>query len=84
MQRRGSRRDVESLLRSLGYGQPSSAVRMGATPDAPAQLSGMDLQAYIGQLEQKMRDAAANLEFEDAARIRDEIADLRRELREVG
>jgi excinuclease ABC subunit B len=45
-------------------------------PDAPAQLTGLDLQAYIGQLEQKMRDAAANLEFEEAARIRDEIRRL--------
>jgi excinuclease ABC subunit B len=45
-------------------------------PDAPPQLTGLDLQAYIGQLEQRMRDAAANLEFEDAARIRDEIRRL--------
>ena len=45
-------------------------------PDAPPQLTGLDLQAHIGQLEQKMRDAAANLEFEEAARIRDEIRRL--------
>jgi excinuclease ABC subunit B len=44
-------------------------------PDA-VQLTGLDLQAHIGQLEQKMRDAAANLEFEEAARIRDEIRHL--------
>ncbi|MFO1068476.1 MAG: excinuclease ABC subunit UvrB [Geminicoccaceae bacterium] len=44
-------------------------------PDA-VQLTGLDLQAHIGQLEQKMRDAAANLEFEEAARIRDEIRRL--------
>jgi excinuclease UvrABC helicase subunit UvrB len=31
-----------------------------------------------------MHQAAEDLRFEYAARIRDEIADLRRELREVG
>ncbi len=51
-------------------------VTVDVGPDAPPQLTGLDLQAYIGQLEQKMRDAAANLEFEEAARIRDEIRRL--------
>ena len=43
---------------------------------APSTLAGMDLQTYIGQLEGKMKDAAANLEFEEAARLRDEIRRL--------
>ena len=49
-------------------------VDLGA--DAPATLTGLDLQAYIGQLEKRMREAAANLEFEEAARLRDEIRRL--------
>jgi excinuclease ABC subunit B len=44
--------------------------------DAPASLAGMDLQTYIGRLEARMREAAANLEFEEAARLRDEIRRL--------
>jgi excinuclease ABC subunit B len=36
------------------------------------------------QLEEEMHQAAEDLRFEYAARIRDEIADLKRELREVG
>ncbi len=46
------------------------------------ELTGMDLQAYIGQLEVRMKDAAANLEFEEAARLRDEIRRL--EAAEIG
>jgi excinuclease ABC subunit B len=44
--------------------------------DAPASLVGMDLQAHIGELEAKMKAAAADLEFEEAARLRDEIKRL--------
>ncbi len=36
-------------------------------------LAGSDLDDYKKQLETKMREAAANLDFEDAARYRDEL-----------
>lgn len=45
-------------------------------PDAPKTLIGKDLAAYIAELERKMREAAAELEFEEAARLRDEIRRL--------
>jgi excinuclease ABC subunit B len=44
--------------------------------DGQASFAGMDLQSYIGELETRMKDAAANLEFEEAARLRDEIRRL--------
>ena len=41
--------------------------------DGPAHMIGHNLRAYIEDLEKKMRAAAADLEFETAGRLRDEI-----------
>jgi excinuclease ABC subunit B len=48
----------------------------GGSPD--------ELKRLVMQLEEEMHQAAEDLRFEYAARIRDEIHELRRELREVG
>ncbi|MBX3595746.1 excinuclease ABC subunit UvrB [Sphingomonas sp.] len=47
--------------------------------DGPQHMVGHNLRAYIEELEKKMRDAAANLEFEEAGRLRDEIRSLEAE-----
>jgi excinuclease ABC subunit B len=49
---------------------------IGGSPD--------ELKRLILQLEEEMHQASDDLRFEYAARIRDEIRDLRRELRDVG
>ena len=49
---------------------------VGGSPD--------ELKRLILQLEEEMHQAAEDLRFEYAARIRDEIAEIRRELRDVG
>ena len=45
--------------------------------DAVNNLVGHNLRGYIEDLETQMREAATNLEFEKAARLRDEIKRLR-------
>jgi excinuclease ABC subunit B len=49
-----------------------------------ADLPGDELERLIRTLEEEMHEASADLRFEYAARLRDEIKDLKRELREVG
>jgi excinuclease ABC subunit B len=48
------------------------------------ELPADELGRLVMTLEEEMKDAAADLRFEYAARLRDEIKDLKRELREVG
>jgi len=47
-------------------------------------LPQQELGRLIRTLEEEMHEAAAELRFEYAARLRDELADLRRELRDAG
>ncbi|MEN3972222.1 excinuclease ABC subunit UvrB [Sphingomicrobium sp. XHP0235] len=68
-----TKRAVEDLLKDVRDATASGAGKM--EKDAPP-LQGSNLRAHIEGLEEKMRKAAADLEFETAARIRDEIRQL--------
>ena len=47
-------------------------------------LPQQEMARLIQTLEEEMHEASADLRFEYAARLRDEVADLRRELRDAG
>ncbi len=69
--------DTRQLLEG-GYRQPGR--RRDASPRVRAEG---DLADLIAQLSEQMHAAAAELQFELAARLRDEIADLKKELRQM-
>ena len=68
------RRDISEVLQSI-YEQDYVTVD-AVEGEETAEFVGKDLRAAIADLEKKMRAAAAELEFETAARLRDEIKRL--------
>ena len=52
--------------------------------EATPHLVGSNLRAHIEHLEKEMREAASNLEFEKAARLRDEIRELEQDELGIG
>ena len=67
------------LKRRHRAGESVSAISGG--DDAP--LTAEDLPRLIAALREEMNEAAASLRFEYAARLRDEIKELKRELRDI-
>jgi excinuclease ABC subunit B len=54
---------------------------VGVRSTLPSSLPRQELLALIESLTDQMKSAAADLQFEVAARLRDEIRELKRELR---
>jgi len=67
------KKNVDDILAGLYKGDVDMA-RVTATVDKP--LAGANLQAHLDGLRTDMRKAAENLEFEEAARLRDEVKRL--------
>jgi len=67
------KRDIQNILSDVS--QRDGVVVDTGDEDRP-HLVGHNLKAYIADLEQRMRKAASDLEFEEAGRLRDEIRRL--------
>jgi excinuclease ABC subunit B len=67
------KRDISNILADVSQ---RDGVVVDTGDDERPHLVGHNLKAYIADLEQRMRKAAADLEFEEAGRLRDEIRRL--------
>jgi excinuclease ABC subunit B len=81
------RKEVSDILLSLEEDMLGSGSRRGATPSRRRrrprehpELPSEELERLIQTLEEEMHQAAKDLRFEYAARLRDEVKDLRSEL----
>jgi excinuclease ABC subunit B len=72
--------DETATARGRGRGRGRARGTISDRLDLPRD----ELARLIQSLTDEMQDAARDLRFEEAARLRDEIHDLKRELREVG
>ncbi|WP_104106587.1 excinuclease ABC subunit UvrB [Nocardioides sp. 616] len=78
----GARGDKSKKAPVPGLSKMKTAELHQRAPDT-AGIPSSDLAELIQQLTDQMKGAAAELQFEVAARLRDEIGDLKKELRQM-
>jgi excinuclease ABC subunit B len=78
------RKRVSDILELVSSEAPTGdRRRRDVAPRQPLNLEGDDLTRLILSLEEEMHQAAKELRFEYAARLRDEVNELKRELRQI-
>ena len=77
-------RESEDTGELLASSRKRSSAPVGIHTKSLIQRPQEELLGLIESLTEQMREAASQLHFELAARLRDEIAELKRELRDMG
>ena len=71
------RRDIKEILASPYESREMDRLTAPGLKEDAKPFTGSNFQAALKDMESKMREAAANLEFEEAARLRDEIKKMK-------
>ena len=71
------KRDIKEILESPYESRDLDRLTRPGVAEEARPFVGSNFQAALKDLEGRMRDAAANLEFEEAARLRDEIKKMK-------
>jgi excinuclease ABC subunit B len=77
------RKQVTDILLSLRGEEAAIPTREQRVVEAPEGIPTEELERLIQGLEEEMHQAARDLRFEYAARLRDEVHELRKELRQL-
>jgi len=73
--------DTDELMAARKSSKKSGAIDIGFNARTVISLPRQELLSLIGSLTEQMRSAAGDLQFELAGRLRDEIRELKKELR---
>ncbi|MDX3247958.1 MULTISPECIES: excinuclease ABC subunit UvrB [unclassified Streptomyces] len=80
---RGTKAPVPSLGDKAARGAKAKAAKGKAKETVPTDRPAAELAGQIEEMTERMRAAAADLQFEVAARIRDEVSEMKKELRQM-
>ncbi|MDX2677653.1 excinuclease ABC subunit UvrB [Streptomyces soliscabiei] len=80
---RGTKAPVPSLGDKAARGAKAKAAKGRAKETVPTDRPAAELAGQIEEMTERMRAAAADLQFEVAARIRDEVSEMKKELRQM-
>ncbi|GAA1958735.1 excinuclease ABC subunit UvrB [Kitasatospora viridis] len=79
--------DTEELMatgyRDAGKAKKAPVPALGADRKQPSSMPAAELAQLIQDMTERMHTAAASLQFEVAARLRDEVKELKKELRQM-
>ncbi|MFD9432551.1 excinuclease ABC subunit UvrB [Streptomyces sp. NPDC060002] len=80
---RGTRAPVPALGDKAAKGAKSRSAKGKSQETVPTDRPAAELAEQIEEMTERMRAAAADLHFEVAARIRDEVSEMKKELRQM-